>query len=127
MEPMEDDRTVPVDAGKLAADTALVEERLWDKVRRTLGRVPFVEDAVAAYFCATDRATPLYVKAILMGALAYFIIPADVIPDLIVGLGYTDDASVLAAALAAVRNNLTPEHRARARGALKRQEADAED
>ncbi len=103
------------DVDKLAADEAFVAERFWDKLRRTLGRVPFVEDALAAYHCATDRSTPLYVKAVLMGALAYFIVPSDVIPDFIAGLGYTDDAAVLAAAIAAVRSSLKPEHFAAAR------------
>ncbi len=50
-----------------------------------------------------------------MGALAYFILPSDVIPDFIPGMGYTDDASVLAAALAAVRTHLRPEHFSAAR------------
>ncbi len=103
------------DVDKLAADEAFVAERFWDKLRRTLGRVPFVEDALAAYYCATDGNTPLYVKAVLMGALAYFIVPSDVIPDFIAGLGYTDDAAVLAAAIAAVRSSLKPEHFAAAR------------
>ena len=81
-----------------------------DKLRKTLGRIPFVEDVLAAYYCATDKASPLYVRAVLMGALAYFIIPSDVIPDFIVGLGFTDDASVLAAAMAAVHSALKPAH-----------------
>ncbi len=106
------------DVDKLAADEAFVAERFWDKLRRTLGRVPFVEDALAAYYCATDGNTPLYVKAVLMGALAYFIVPSDVIPDFIAGLGYTDDAAVLAAAIAAVRSSLKPEHFAAARAFL---------
>ncbi len=115
---MPDDDMTRFDADKLVADEALVQERFWDKVRKTLGRVPFVEDALAAYYCATDGKTPLWVKAVLMGALAYFIVPSDVIPDFIVGLGYTDDASVLAAAIAAVRANLKPKHFAAARAFL---------
>ncbi|MFQ5786150.1 MAG: YkvA family protein [Alphaproteobacteria bacterium] len=106
------------DAAKLADDEKLVARDFWDKLRATLGRVPFVEDALAAYYCAADRATPLYVKAVLMGALAYFIVPSDVIPDFIVGLGYTDDAAVLAAALAAVRSSLRERHFDKARAFL---------
>ena len=98
------------DEGKLAEDEALVAERFWDKLRKTLGRVPFIEDALAAYYCARDSSTPLYVKAVLMGALAYFIVPSDVIPDFIAGIGYADDASVLSAAIAAVSASLKPEH-----------------
>ncbi len=121
---MPDNEIVQYDAGKLSADEALVGERFWDKLRKTLGRVPFVEDVLAAYYCATDGATPLYVKAVLMGALAYFIVPSDVIPDFIAGLGYTDDASVLAAAIAAVRHGLKPKHFASARAFLDKEKAD---
>lgn len=109
------------DAGKLRDDEALVRDRFWDKLRKTLGRIPFVEDALAAYYCATDKATPFYVRAVLMGALAYFIVPSDVIPDFIVGLGFTDDASVLAAAMAAVHTALKPAHHAAARVFLDKQ------
>ena len=113
------------DAGKLRDDEALVRKSFWDKLRKTLGRIPFVEDALAAYYCAGDKATPLYVRAVLMGALAYFIIPSDVIPDFIVGLGFTDDASVLAAAIAAVRHGLKPEHFTAARAFLKKEQAES--
>ncbi len=87
----------------------------WDKVRGTLGLVPFMEDALAAYYCATDAATPRHVQAALIGALVYFVAPIDLIPDVVVGLGYADDAAVLAAVIAAVRKYLTPGHYARAR------------
>ena len=124
---MPDDDLERFDADKLRADEALVQERFWDKLRKTLGRIPFVEDALAAYYCATDGKTPLYVRAVLMGALAYFIVPSDVIPDFIVGLGYTDDASVLAAAIAAVRANLKSEHFTAARAFLGKEQEHAED
>ena len=109
------------DADKLARDEAFVREGIWDKIRSTAGRIPFSEDAVAAYFCAIDRQTPAYIKAMLFGAIAYFIMPMDVIPDFIAGLGFTDDASVLAATLAAVTRHLRPEHREKARGVLKKE------
>ncbi len=117
-----DDRNV--DHDKLRDDEALVNQGFWDKLRKTLGRVPFVEDALAAYYCATDGKTPMYVKAVLMGALAYFIIPSDVIPDFIAGLGYTDDAAVLAAAIGAVRSAMRPEHFDAARAFLTRTDED---
>jgi len=113
-----DDRNV--DHDKLRADQTLVNDGFWDKLRKTLGRVPFIEDALAAYYCATDGKTPMYVKAVLMAALAYFIVPTDVIPDFIVGLGYTDDAAVLAAAIGAVRSAMRPEHFDAARAFLTR-------
>ncbi len=119
-----DDVAPEVNALKLADDEGIVEEGIWRKLRETLGRIPFTEDAVAAYYCAVDRATPLTVKAILMGALAYFVIPADVIPDFIAGLGYTDDAAVLIAAIKAIRDHLRPEHRDKARKFLEKEPRD---
>lgn len=82
----------------------------WRKVRRTAGKVPFIRDAIAAYYCVKDDATPLWVKSVLVGALAYFISPVDAIPDVLVGLGYLDDAGVIAAAVAAVGSHLKDEH-----------------
>ena len=94
------------------------ERRFWRKVRRVMARVPFAEDLLAAYFCALDRDTPTYVRGVLLGAVAYFVLPADMIPDLLVPLGFTDDASVIAAAIAAVGSHLQPRHRAQARTRL---------
>jgi uncharacterized membrane protein YkvA (DUF1232 family) len=94
------------------------ERRFWHKVRRVLARIPFAEDLVAAYYCAADADTPGYVRAVLLGAVAYFILPIDMVPDILAGLGFTDDASVLAAALAAVGRHLLPKHRLMARKAL---------
>ncbi|MFQ5764201.1 MAG: YkvA family protein [Rhodospirillales bacterium] len=101
-------------------DEKRVRERFRDKVRRTLGRVSFVEEACAAYFCATDPGTPWHVKAVIVGALAYFIMPADMIPDIIAGLGYTDDAAVFWAAWRAVSAYVTDAHRDQARAFLAR-------
>ena len=94
------------------------EERFWKKLKRVLTRIPFAEDLVAAYYCAADKETPGYVRAVLLGAVAYFILPIDMVPDILAGLGFTDDASVLAAAIAAVGRHLQPRHRERARRAL---------
>jgi uncharacterized membrane protein YkvA (DUF1232 family) len=116
---------VKVDEEKLADDEGIVEQGMWRKVRETIGKIPFTEDAVAAYYCAIDRATPLSTKAILMGALAYFIVPTDVIPDFIAGLGYTDDAAVLIAALKAISDHLRPAHREKARKFLEKEPHDA--
>ena len=96
------------------------ERRFWRKVRRVVARVPFVEDLLAAYFCAIDRDTPTYVRGVLLGAVAYFVLPADMIPDVLAPLGFTDDASVIAAAIAAVGSHLQPRHRDQARGRLEK-------
>ena len=92
--------------------------RFWTKLKRVLARIPFAEDLVAAYYCAFDPDTPTYVRAVLFGAIAYFVLPTDMVPDFLAGLGFTDDASVLAAAIAAVGGHIAPRHRVQARSAL---------
>lgn len=95
-------------------------DRFWTKLGRVVAKIPFTEDLVAAWYCTIDRDTPPYVRAVLAGALAYFVLPADMVPDFLAGIGFTDDASVLAAALAAVGRHLQPRHREQARTALDR-------
>jgi uncharacterized membrane protein YkvA (DUF1232 family) len=60
------------------------------------------------------------VQAALIGALAYFVLPFDVIPDMLPVLGFTDDAAVLATALKLVAAHMRPEHREAARRAIAR-------
>jgi uncharacterized membrane protein YkvA (DUF1232 family) len=96
------------------------EKRFWTKLRRVVAGIPFAEDLVAAYYCALDRDTPGYVRATLLGAVAYFVLPTDVVPDFLAGLGFTDDATVIAAAIAAVGRHLHPRHREQARQRLER-------
>lgn len=85
------------------------------KLRPLVGRIPFADEILAAWYCATDRQTPTWVKATLLGAIAYFVAPIDAIPDFILGLGYTDDAAILIGAVKAVSGSITDAHRARAR------------
>ena len=109
-----------LDVAKLARDEAYVRRGFWAKVRRVAAALPFVEDLLTAYYCAFDRATPRHVQAALLGALAYFVLPFDIIPDMLPVLGYTDDAAVLATALKLVASHIRPEHRAAAKRALAR-------
>ena len=95
-----------------------MRERFWRTAKRAARQVPFMDEVVAAYYCALDRKTPLRAKGILLAALGYFVLPADTIPDFILGLGFTDDIAVLTAAIAAVRAHMTPAHRLAARQAL---------
>jgi uncharacterized membrane protein YkvA (DUF1232 family) len=94
------------------------ERRFWRKLARTIGRVSFAEDLVAAFYCALDRQTPGYVRATLLGAIAYFVLPADAVPDILAAVGFTDDAAVLAAAVAAIGRHMREEHREAARKRL---------
>ena len=56
----------------------------------------------------------------LLAALAYFVLPTDFIPDFLPGLGFTDDAAVIAAAVALARRSIKPEHREAARAQIER-------
>lgn len=102
----------------VARNRHTVERSFWKKLLKVAARIPFAEEAAAAYFCATDATTPAHVKAILLAALAYFVIPTDLIPDFVAGFGFTDDAAVLATAMGLVSNHIRPHHHARARAAL---------
>jgi uncharacterized membrane protein YkvA (DUF1232 family) len=106
--------------GKRKRDEAKVRKDFWPKLRRVLGRIPFAGELLAAYYCALDPQTPLAAKAILMGALAYFIMPVDMVPDFIALLGFTDDAAVLFMAMRQVRKHIQPAHRERAQAYLEK-------
>jgi len=99
-------------------DDSALRRSFWRKLRGIPGRLPFAEDLLAAYYCAFDRDTPLQVKATLVGAIAYFVLPIDAIPDVLPVLGFTDDAAVLATAIKLVANHISPLHREAARNAL---------
>ena len=92
----------------------------WPKVKRVAAKLPFANDLLAAYYCAFDHQTPVQVKAALIGALAYFVLPVDAMPDILPLLGYTDDALVLVTALRMVSGHIRDEHREAARQAMAR-------
>lgn len=123
MQENEDDISA-FDAEKLQQDKKIVMREFGQKLRSNLGKIPFSEDVTAAFYCAMDGQSPAFVKAILFGALAYFIMPADVIPDFIAGLGYTDDASVLMAAISIVQKHVKDDHKTKAKRFLEKEAAD---
>jgi uncharacterized membrane protein YkvA (DUF1232 family) len=105
---------------RLERDEATVRRDFWRKFARFAAQIPFAEDLLTAYYCAFDRRTPTHVRVALLGALAYFIAPFDVFPDLLPIVGLTDDAAILAGAIKLVWDNIKPEHRDAARDALAR-------
>jgi uncharacterized membrane protein YkvA (DUF1232 family) len=112
--------SMPSDVAKFAREKAYVRRGFWAKARRVAAALPFAEDLLAAYFCAFDRETPRHVQVALIGALAYFVLPFDFIPDMMPVLGFTDDAAVLATALRMVSTHIRPEHHAAAKQAIAR-------
>src|ERR1700712_3777829 len=107
-------------ADRLAQDRESVRRRFWRKMKRGGAKLPFAEDLLAAYYCRFDKQAPRHVQAALLGAIAYFVLPFDLVPDMLPVLGFTDDAAVLATAIRMVAGHITPEHRDAARTALKR-------
>jgi uncharacterized membrane protein YkvA (DUF1232 family) len=118
---MATDHTVGFEpADRLARDRQGVRRRFWVKFKQVVAQLPFAEDLLAAYYCAFDKHTPRHVQAGLLGAIAYFILPFDFIPDMLPALGFTDDAAILATAIRLVASHITAEHRDAARAMLQR-------
>ena len=107
-------------ADRLAQDRESVRRRFWSKFKQVVAKLPFAEDLLAAYYCAFDKQTPRHVQAALLGAIAYFVLPFDFVPDMLPLLGFTDDAAVLATALRLVAGHIGPQHHDAARRALGR-------
>lgn len=108
----------PSDEKTYQARKSKVKNGFWRTVKRASRYIPFMDEVVAAYYCALDPQTPRHVRMTLMAALAYFVMPFDFVPDMLVGIGFTDDVAVLMAALTAIRTHITPAHRAAAKTAL---------
>lgn len=104
------------------SDEKRVRRGFWAKIRRVAGQAGFVREATAAYYCALDPATPTRVRVLLLAALAYFVMPADAIPDFLAGIGFTDDIAVLLAAWRAVAPQIQDRHRDRADEVLVRRD-----
>ena len=115
--PMAQDLT-PAQVDKMNRDQNRVERDFWQKLKVTARKLPFIDDLVSVYYCALDPATPRHVKYTLYGALAYFILPFDLVTDFLPLLGFGDDAAVLYAAIRTVMPHIKPEHRVRAKEAL---------
>jgi uncharacterized membrane protein YkvA (DUF1232 family) len=109
---------------RVASDEAGLRRKFWRKLLREAASIPLLQEVLTAYYCAFDRQTPLYVKVVLLGAIAYFIVPDDLIPDYIPLVGYADDAAVIAAALKLMTSHIKPEHREAAQSMLARLRGD---
>ncbi len=96
-----------------------VKKSFWKKIARVASLIPFAQELLSAYYCSIDPKTPTRVRAILLAALAYFIVPTDLIPDFIVGLGFSDDATVLTAAIGMVAGHISDTHKSLANSALR--------
>jgi len=85
-----------------------VEEKLWEKVERTGKKVSFIKDIIALYNYLMDDRVQWYRKTVVVGALLYFIMPMDLIPDIAPLVGYMDDLGVITATLKFLGHELIP-------------------
>ncbi len=114
------EQSIEFDTNALVSNPERLRESFWKKLKRVAAQLPFAEELLAAYYCAFDRKTPRHVQVALLGAIAYFVLPFDFMPDMLPVLGFTDDAAVLATAIRLVSGHITSEHRQAARAALGR-------
>lgn len=105
-----------------AEQERIVRGGFMSKLRRLGRRLPFAREALASYFAMIDPRVPALTRAAVVAPLAYFVIPTDLIPDFILGLGFTDDALVFWTAWKAFRRKITEGHYARADAVLLREE-----
>ena len=106
------------DPSTQAKNEKSVRRGFWNTFARAAGKLPFIDDVVAGYYCALDPETPTRTRAILLAALAYFVMPLDWIPDFVLGFGFSDDIAVLTAAFAAISGSIKESHYVAAREAL---------
>jgi uncharacterized membrane protein YkvA (DUF1232 family) len=96
------------------------EEKFWGKLKRYGLKAghSVVYTALLLYFVLQKPDVPKKSKMIIIGALGYFILPTDFIPDMAVGVGFTDDLGALGLALLQVAMYIDDEVKAKAKGKL---------
>lgn len=93
------------------------EKKLWEKVGRVAKKVggTVIRPVFQLYYMLQDPGVPVRHKAYIVGALGYFILPFDLIPEAILSvIGFTDDIAVMGLVLRVVKDSLTPAIRNRA-------------
>ena len=92
------------------------ENAFWDKLKRIAGKAgaKVVYYALVLFYTLADPSTPVKYKAVIAGALGYFILPLDVLPDFLPFAGLADDWAALIAAVSYVFSAITPENKRKA-------------
>lgn len=107
---------------RLSAPSWYSAPRLWRTLRKaalSAGRKTLTT-ALTLFYCLQDRDTPTWAKGVIVGALGYLVLPADLIPDIIPGAGFGDDWGALVAALGTVAAYIKDEHKSKALAQVER-------
>ena len=93
------------------------ENKLTSKLRKVAKRLggKALEAALTLYYVLRSPSISTADKAKIYGVLGYFILPIDIIPDLLPMIGYADDISALFWVMNMVWKNITPDVRDQAR------------
>ena len=96
------------------------EKTFWRKMKNSVKKAgeEVAVMGIKSWLAMADSNTSVRHKAILGGALAYFVLPTDMVPDVLAGVGFTDDMAALTLAANSVGNAITDEHEAQAREKL---------
>ena len=97
------------------------DRSFWQKMKKyaAIAGRKLAEPAVAMYYCMKDEGTPMKAKLIIIGALGYFILPADMICDLTPVVGFTDDLTVILTAYELIKKYVKDTHIQKAREQIK--------
>ena len=107
---------------RLAAPRWYSAPRLWRTLWRasaSAGRKTLLT-ALTLFYCLQDRDTPTWAKGVIIGALGYLVLPTDLVPDIIPGIGYGDDWGALVAALGTVAAYIKDDHKSKATAQVER-------
>jgi len=99
--------------GKDAPDERTFYEKLSSSTKKVGEEVAVM--GIKLWLAVSDKNTSIQHKAIIGAALAYFVLPVDMIPDVVAGVGFTDDAAAMALAVNSVGASITEEHESQAR------------
>lgn len=93
------------------------DDSFWEKVKKfgMKAGVSVIYTALLLYYTLQKPTTPAWAKTVIIGALGYFILPFDLIPDITPGIGYGDDLSALAGALLSVAMFIDEDVKAKAK------------
>lgn len=96
------------------------EDDFWRKLGKCAKKagLKVVYSALLLYYVSTDKSIPGNIKVAIFGALGYLILPMDLLPDFIPGIGFADDLGALLAVCSLVKGHITPEVEKKAKAKL---------